>query len=47
MFLVFVILVGVMIFLQKAHYTIDMITAPFFAYAAYVIAKKINKLKEL
>jgi len=47
MFLLFGVLVGVMIFLQKAHYTIDMITAPFFAYAAYVIAKKINKLKEL
>jgi hypothetical protein len=34
--------VGSMIFLQKAHYTIDMLAAPFFAFAAYTIAKKLD-----
>lgn len=43
MFLVFAIVVGGMIFMQKAHYTIDMIAAPVFAYVAYSIAKGIWK----
>jgi hypothetical protein len=43
MFLVFALIVSGMIFLQKAHYTIDLVAAPFFAYAAHVIAKAINK----
>ncbi len=42
LFMIFVVLVGGMIFIQKAHYTIDLLTAPFFAFAAFTIAKKIN-----
>jgi hypothetical protein len=45
LFLIFSIVVAGMIFLQKAHYTIDMIAAPFFAYVSFSIAKKINGAK--
>lgn len=43
MYFSFGIIVAVMIFFQKAHYTIDMIAAPFFAYTSFMIAKKINE----
>jgi len=43
MFLAFGIIVTVLIFFQKAHYTIDMLSAPFFAFAAFSIARKLNK----
>lgn len=37
-----IFLVAGLIFLQKAHYTIDMLAAPFFAFSAFSIAKKID-----
>lgn len=43
MFLAFGLIVAVLVFLQKAHYTIDMLAAPFFAFASYSIAKKISE----
>ncbi len=41
--IVFVIcsIVGMMLLLQHVHYTLDVIVAPFAAYLAYVLAKKI------
>lgn len=41
-FFIVAVAVGLMILLQKAHYTTDLITAPFISYAAYIIAKKIS-----
>jgi len=35
------ILIGIMVLFQHVHYTIDVITAPFFTYGVYWIAKKI------
>ena len=43
-FFVLAVIVASLIFLQKAHYTIDMIAAPFFAFAAWSIAKKIDSM---
>lgn len=41
-FFALAVIVAVLIFLQKAHYTIDMFAAPFFAFAAWSFAKKID-----
>jgi len=41
-FFALTIIVAVLIFLQKAHYTIDMLAAPFFAFTAWSVAKKID-----
>jgi membrane-associated phospholipid phosphatase len=38
LFLIGVILVGASVILQHAHYTIDVLVAPFVAYASYRIA---------
>lgn len=38
------ILVALSVLLQKAHYTVDVIVAPFVAYTAYRISRKIYKL---
>ncbi len=42
LFLLLTIIVAGMIFMQKAHYSIDMLVAPFFAFMAYSIAKTID-----
>ncbi|MGB5850005.1 MAG: phosphatase PAP2-related protein [Ignavibacteriaceae bacterium] len=41
-FLISTVLVGIAVLLQHVHYTIDVLAAPFFAYASYRIAKIIN-----
>lgn len=35
------VLVGACVLLQHVHYTIDVVAAPFFTYAAYRISKKL------
>ena len=42
-FFVLTIILATLILLQKAHYTIDVLAAPFFVFAAYSIAKKIDE----
>ena len=46
-YLIFTILVGVAVLLQHVHYTVDVITAPVFAYASFCLIKvlrnKFNK----
>ena len=46
-YLIFTILVGVAVLLQHVHYTVDVITAPVFAYASFclirVLRNKFNK----
>lgn len=42
LFLVCTIIVGTCVLIQKAHYTIDVLAAPAFAYCSYSIIKKIN-----
>ncbi len=39
------VLVAASVLVQHVHYTIDVIVAPFFAYACYRIARLINKKK--
>ncbi|HED05151.1 MAG TPA: hypothetical protein ENI61_00535 [Ignavibacteria bacterium] len=41
--LVFTIIVGVCLLIQHVHYTVDVISAPFFSYASYRIAFLLNK----
>ena len=41
-FLALTVTLAVLIFLQKNHYTIDIITAPFFVFAAWSLAKTID-----
>ena len=41
-FFLIIFFVGGMIFLQKAHYTIDMLAAPIFAFTAFSISKQID-----
>lgn len=38
------VLVALSVLLQKAHYTVDVVVAPFVAYTAYRISRKIYKL---
>jgi membrane-associated phospholipid phosphatase len=42
-FLLCTILVGIAVLLQHVHYTIDVLAAPFFAYASYKLAAVINE----
>ena len=42
-FLLCTILVGLCVLLQHVHYTVDAITAPFFAYGSYMISRLILK----
>jgi len=37
------LVIGIAVILQHVHYTVDVLTAPFFAYAAYRIVSIINK----
>jgi hypothetical protein len=41
-FLINTVLVGTAVLLQHVHYTIDVLTAPFFAYSSYKIVTVIN-----
>lgn len=41
-FLIFTILIGAFVLLQHVHYSVDVIAAPFFAYGAYRLAKRIQ-----
>jgi hypothetical protein len=41
-FLISTILVGLMVIIQKNHYTIDVLVAPFVVYSAWKIVSKIN-----
>ncbi|HEX2788736.1 MAG TPA: phosphatase PAP2-related protein [Ignavibacteria bacterium] len=43
--LVSLIIVAMCVILQKAHYTIDVFAAPFFAFGVYALAKKIYGVK--
>jgi membrane-associated phospholipid phosphatase len=48
-FLICTVLVGTAVLLQHVHYTIDVLTAPFFAYASYklaVVIKEQNKFNK-
>ena len=36
------VLVGIFVILQHVHYTIDVVAAPFFAWGAWSIVKKVN-----
>lgn len=38
-YLIFTIIVGLAVLLQHVHYTIDVVAAPFFAYASYRLVK--------
>lgn len=40
LFILLAVLVGTGVLLQKAHYTIDVFCAPFFAYVAYILSEK-------
>ena len=42
-FLISTFLVGFLVILQKAHYTIDVIAAPFYAYCSYKIIYSLQK----
>jgi membrane-associated phospholipid phosphatase len=42
-FLLCTVIVGIAVLLQHVHYTIDVFTAPFFAYSSYKIADNINE----
>jgi membrane-associated phospholipid phosphatase len=42
-FLVSTFLVGFLVVLQKAHYTIDVVVAPFYAYCSYKIIYSLQK----
>lgn len=42
-FLISTFLVGFLVILQKAHYTIDVIVAPFYAYCSYKIIYSLQK----
>lgn len=44
-FVVFTIIVAACVLAQHVHYTIDVISAPFFAYTSYRISRLINKKK--
>ncbi len=45
-FLIITILVATAVILQHVHYTIDVITAPFFSYTSYRITRLINSKKK-
>jgi membrane-associated phospholipid phosphatase len=42
-FLALTVLIGLSVIIQKAHYTVDVIAAPVFTFAAYSIVKYIHK----
>jgi membrane-associated phospholipid phosphatase len=42
-FLIFTILVGLAVLIQHAHYTVDVLAAPFFSYTSYRISILLNK----
>lgn len=46
-FLICTVLVGIAVLLQHVHYTIDVLSAPFFAYASYKIAAVINEQNKI
>lgn len=46
-FLIAAILVGLFVTLQKVHYTIDVLVAPFFSYCAFNIVKYFNTETDL
>lgn len=39
-FLAFTIIIAIAVLVQHVHYTVDVISAPFFAYVSYLLAKK-------
>lgn len=45
-FLICTILIAALVLIQHVHYTIDVLAAPFFAYASYRISRLINKHKK-
>lgn len=45
-FLICTVLVAFCVLIQHVHYTIDVLAAPFFAYASYRISRLINKHKK-
>lgn len=44
LFMIFTISIGIMVLLQHVHYTVDVIAAPFFAFASYKLSEKIGEL---
>lgn len=44
-FFVCLVIVGTSVVLQKAHYTIDVFAAVFFAWGAYSVVKKVYQIK--